>query len=79
MDMEGEGRSGESSFVHFCEYDPPGNTVTRLYSLYKNNVLPHQDGLRRIMKNDLLVFYIFFLFNIQRVSVISLSMLLFSL
>ncbi|KAK5805539.1 CAP domain-containing protein [Linnemannia elongata] len=38
---EGEGgNGGESSFVHLCEYDPPGNTVTRLYTLYKKNVLP---------------------------------------
>ncbi|KAG9061953.1 hypothetical protein KI688_006670 [Linnemannia hyalina] len=31
---------GYSSFVHLCEYDPPGNMVTRLYTLYKKNVLP---------------------------------------
>lgn len=37
---EGQGESGESSFVHLCEYDPPGNMVTRLYTLYKKNVLP---------------------------------------
>ncbi|KAK3834074.1 MAG: CAP domain-containing protein [Linnemannia gamsii] len=37
---EEESDSGESSFVHVCVYDPPGNIVTRLYSLYKKNVLP---------------------------------------
>ncbi|KAF9139145.1 hypothetical protein BGX30_008297 [Mortierella sp. GBA39] len=36
-----DGEDGEnSSFVHLCEYDPPGNMVTRLYTLYKKNVLP---------------------------------------
>ncbi|KAF9900564.1 hypothetical protein EC991_007163, partial [Linnemannia zychae] len=37
---DGESGSDESSFVHLCEYDPPGNVVTRLYTLYKKNVLP---------------------------------------
>ncbi|KAG0288322.1 hypothetical protein BGZ96_007878 [Linnemannia gamsii] len=37
---EGEDVGGKSTFVHLCEYDPLGNTVTRSYSLYKKNVLP---------------------------------------
>ncbi|KAG0198359.1 hypothetical protein BGX33_012414 [Mortierella sp. NVP41] len=36
---------GESTiFVHLCEYDPPGNTTTRLYTLYKKNILPAKSG-----------------------------------